>query len=139
MKLSSPRSKRRARLEIIPLIDIIFFLLATFMIVSLSMVKNKSIPVHLPTAGSAVPQEQKKDFETVTIDETGAIFFDKKPITLDALAAQFQQLKTANDDPKVFINGDEKSALGVTISVLDAARKAGIHKVSFNTNPAPKK
>ena len=139
MKISSPRSRRRARLEIIPLIDIIFFLLATFMMVSLAMVQNKSIPVRLPSAGSAVSQTQKRDFDTVSIKENGAIFFDKNPTTLDALATQFQQLKTVNDDPKIFINGDEKSALGVTISVLDAARKAGISKVSFNTNPAPKK
>lgn len=105
--------------------------------VSLSMVQNESIPVRLPSAGSAVPQAQNKDFDTVSIKENGTILFDKNPITLDALAAQFQQLKAANHDPKIFINGDERSALGVTVSVLDAARKAGIRKVSFNTNPNP--
>ncbi len=54
--IPSPRSKKRARIEIIPLIDIIFFLLATFVMVSLSMVKNKAIPVNLPPASTGAPQ-----------------------------------------------------------------------------------
>lgn len=57
-KIPSPRSNKRARIEIIPLIDIIFFLLATFVMVSLSMVQNRGIPVTLPAAATGAPQAE---------------------------------------------------------------------------------
>ncbi len=59
MNIPSPRPQKRARIEIIPLIDVIFFLLATFMMVSLSMVKNKGISVNLPVAAASQPQNAK--------------------------------------------------------------------------------
>lgn len=132
MKISSPRSKRRARLEIVPLIDIIFFLLATFMIVSLSMVRNKGLPVNLPRAGTAITQLQN-DYDSISVSEKGVIYFDKKKITISELPALLRHLKATKKEPKLFINGDAHSQLGVTIAIFDVARKAGITKVSFNT------
>jgi biopolymer transport protein ExbD len=58
MQVPPLRSRRRARIEIIPLIDIIFFLLATFMMVSLSMIQNHALSVHLPVAASGAPVDQ---------------------------------------------------------------------------------
>src|SRR5580658_147492 len=104
IRIPSPRSKRRARIEIIPLIDIMFFLLATFVMVSLSMVKSKGVPVHLPSAASGETQDRDK-FTTVTITEANEIFFNKQPITAAELPAALQQLKAANPDPRVFLNG----------------------------------
>ncbi len=72
-RLPSPRAKVRPRLEIIPFIDIMFFLLATFMMVSLSMIRNEGISVHLPTAATAVPQE-RHDQVSLSVTEAGGLY-----------------------------------------------------------------
>jgi len=137
MDIPSPRSARRARIEIIPLIDIIFFLLATFVMVSLSMVKSKGLPVNLPAAASG-EQENRDDFTSITVTADNAILFNKQPVAVNALPELLAKLKAEQPDPKVFINGDENSRLGVTISVLDEVRKCGISKVAFETKPKTK-
>ncbi|MGB8466262.1 MAG: biopolymer transporter ExbD, partial [Terrimicrobiaceae bacterium] len=73
MKIPSPRATRKARIEIIPLIDIIFFLLATFVMMSLSMIKNRGIPVNLPVASSGVAQE-RKDYAAITVTAEGVLY-----------------------------------------------------------------
>jgi len=132
--IPSPRGKKHARIEIIPLIDIMFFLLATFVMVSLSMVKSKGIPVNLPTAASGENQD-RSDLTTLTVTAQNEILLNKQPITTSDLPAALQKLKAEQTDPKVFINGDENSLLGTTITVLDEVRRAGISKIAFETKP----
>lgn len=134
MNIPSPRARKRARIEIIPLIDIIFFLLATFVMVSLSMVKNKAIPVHLPVAGTGAPQD-RRGYASITITDQGDIYFNKEKILPDQLGAKLQQFKSEHDDPKVFINGDDKAAFGSAVKVLDEVRRIGIQKVAIETKP----
>jgi len=136
MNIPSPRAQKRARIEIIPLIDVIFFLLATFMIVSLSMVKNKGIPVNLPAAATSAPQDHQNE-TTITVAKDGALYFNKEPLRLDQLPARLRQLKTEQSDPKVYINGDDQSLFGAHIAVLDELRKAGITKVAIDTKMPP--
>ncbi len=134
MNIPSPRSSRRARIEIIPLIDVIFFLLATFVMVSISMVKSKGIPVKLPAA--ATGEETSRDaFTSITILSDNRILLNKEPVAEADLSAALAKLKAERADPRIFINGDEGSRLGVAIRVLDAARKAGIGQVAFETKP----
>ena len=134
MNIPSPRAHKRARIEIIPLIDVIFFLLATFMIVSLSMTKNKGIPVNLPGASTGAPQS-REDNTVITVTKDGTLFFNKESLRLDQLPARLVQLKSSQPDPKVFINGDEKTNFGSAVGVLDELRKAGITKVAIETKP----
>src|SRR5829696_4240926 len=93
-----------ARIEIIPLIDIMFFLLAAFMLVSLSMVNLKSVKVNLPTATTATP-DTKKDFLNISIDRTGAFFLDKQPIGPNELAQRLTAVQRTNSNVRVFISG----------------------------------
>ena len=132
MKIPLPSHRRRARIEIVPLIDIVFFLLATFVMVSLSMVKNSGIPVNLPSASSAVPHE-RKIFSTLTVTEEGYLYIEKEKINLSELPSRLQKLKEINPNLKVFINGDEKASFGSTVKVLDEVRKLGITKVAIQT------
>jgi biopolymer transport protein ExbD len=132
--IPSPRSKRRARIEIIPLIDIIFFLLATFVMVSLSMVKNRGVPVHLPSASTGTPLEQG-DVATISIDAGGGLFYNKQPVTKVQLGDDLKQLLAGDADPRVFINGDAKAQFGAAIAVLDQVRGLGITKVAIETQP----
>ena len=131
MILPSPRSNKKARIEIIPLIDIVFFLLATFVMVSLSMVKNKGVPVHLPSAATGESQARGSDYTAVTVTQDGDIYFNKIKVTLPELALRFRELKNKDKDPAIVLNGDERVVLGKIVSVLDEARKAGIKKFTI--------
>ena len=119
-----------ARIEIIPLIDIMFFLLAAFMLVSLSMVNMKSVKVNLPTAVSSDTSE-RKGFVDISVDKTGAFFLDTKPIGSNELISNLAASKKANADLRVFISGDKDARHGDVIHVLDLVRAAGIDKVAF--------
>ena len=134
ISIPSPRSRKRARIEIIPLIDIVFFLLATFVMVSLSMVKNQGIAVHLPAAASGAPQEHA-DATTISITSTGEIYFDKQRVDDGQLDAALHHLLAQNSDPRVFLNGDEKAQFGKAIAILDTLRKLGITKIAIQTEP----
>jgi biopolymer transport protein ExbD len=127
-----PRAQRRARIEIIPLIDVIFFLLATFMMVSLSMIKNRGIPLQLPAAATGTAMEGQ-DFASISIAADGAVLFDSEPVDLDGLAARLDALKAATPEPRIHIGGDERAQLGRAIAVLDLVRAHGIGKVSIET------
>jgi biopolymer transport protein ExbD len=132
MNIPTPRARKRARIEIIPLIDVIFFLLATFMMVSLSMVKNNAIKVNLPAAATSAPQEHN-DRTRITVTKDGDLYFNKELLQVDQLPTRLQQLMAAQPDPKVFINGDEKAFFGPVVAVLDDLRQAGITKVAIDT------
>lgn len=135
MTIPSPRSLRRARIEIIPLIDIIFFLLATFVMVSLSMVRINGMPVALAAARTATSLGSG-DATTITIRKDGSLFFDKEQVALENLPERFTALmQLYHGDPVVRIAGDEDSRLGDALHVLDECRQAGIARVAFQTRP----
>ena len=136
MNIPSIRPRKRARIEIIPLIDIMFFLLATFVMVSLSMVKNRGIPVLLPAASTAAAQEHK-DHVTVAIADTGQLYLDKRELSQERLTAELRAMHEANAELRVFIRGDESARLGLAITLLDEVRKLGITHVAFETRPKP--
>ena len=127
-----PSESAEARIEIIPLIDIMFFLLASFMLVSLSMVNLKSVKVNLPTAASATTEE-KRDFVDISIDKAGSAYLDKKPVDDNQLIAALAGLRRANPDVRIIISGDADARHGDVIHVLDLVRLAGIEKVAFET------
>ena len=127
---------KRARIEIIPLIDIIFFLLATFIMVSLSMTKNQGVQVALPTAGSAASLGDQKEMDkavTLSVNAKGDVFYNKEKITIAQLPLRLQTLKSSSKDPKVIINSDAGADFKHVVAVLDEARKIGIAKVGINT------
>ena len=133
----SAGGRKRARIEIIPLIDIIFFLLATFIMVSLSMTKNQGVQVALPTASSASSLgDQAEMLKTVTlsIDAKGDVFYNKEKITIAQLPLKLQTLKSSTKEPKVIINGDAGADFQNVVAVLNECRKIGIAKVGMNTD-----
>ena len=134
---SSRGGKKRARIEIIPLIDIIFFLLATFVMVSLSMTKNQGVQVALPAASSAASlgdQNEMNQTVTLSVTDKGDVFFNKEKITLAQLPLKLQTLKSSTKDPKVVINSDAGADFKHVVTVLDEVRKIGIVKVGINTD-----
>ena len=123
-------TESEGRIEIIPLIDIMFFLLASFMLVSLSMVNLKSVKVNLPTATRAT-LETKNDFASISVDKDGAVYLDKQPIGPNELALRLNAWHHTNENLRVFISGDQDVRYGAVIRVLDLVRSTGIQKVAF--------
>ena len=133
MIIPSFMPKRRPRIEIIPLIDIVFFLLATFVMLSLSMVKNLGVDVNLPSATTSSKQVKNSQYTAITVTDKGEIYFNKEKISAAELPARLGQLKKMNNDPTIVLNGDEKASYGRAIFVLDEARRIGIKKVALET------
>jgi len=134
---SATGGRKRARIEIIPLIDIIFFLLATFIMVSLSMTKNQGVQVALPAANSAASLGDQQEMEkavTLSVNAKGEVFYNKDKITIAQLPLRLQTLKAMSKDPKVIINSDAGSSFKYVVAVLDEVRKVGIAKVGINTD-----
>lgn len=124
-----------ARIEIIPLIDIMFFLLVAFMLVSLRMVNLKSVKVDLPTATTANP-DSKKDLADISVDKAGTIYLDKKAMQDDALSAALVSARSTNPKLRVLITGDKGAVYGNVLHALDLVRSAGIDKVAFEIRSA---
>ena len=125
VKLISKPAENDARIEIIPLIDIMFFLLASFMLVSLSMVNLKTIKVNLPTATKSTPAT-KKDMITISVNKAGAIFLEGNPVGSNELALTLSGLQKTNANLRVLIHGDQDARHGDVVRALDIVRAAGI-------------
>ena len=125
MKLRKPRTYRKGRIEIIPMIDVMFFLLATFMLSSLSMQNLDSLQVNLPQ-GKA---EKLKADKPVTLTLTGdsKIFVNRTPVTLQTLSATLGPLLT-NSQQSVVVSADNAAPQGIVVQAMLQARAAGARK-----------
>jgi biopolymer transport protein ExbD len=123
MKLHRSRTYRRGRIEIIPMIDVMFFLLVTFMLASLSMQSLNSIAVNLPQ-GDAANLEHKEPV-TLTITRDSHIFLDKTPTDLPTMALTLKRM-LAGHDPGVVVNADGTAPEGVVVEAMLQARRAGV-------------
>jgi len=135
MRLSSPVPHKRARIEIIPLIDIMFFLLASFMMVSLSQTHMKGIRVNLPAAVGP-PPTGVKDFVSIKVLEGNAVFFDNQWVSDDQVLPRLFQLHRSNPDIKISISATPMAIYGDVIGVLDKVRSVGITKVGYQIRAA---
>jgi biopolymer transport protein ExbD len=136
MKILSPLPRKRGRLEIIPLIDIMFFLLASFMMVSLTLQHLMSIGVNLPTATQA-KSTAKPDMIVLAVDRFGQVSMDDKPISFPDLSALLRQRAAVNPNYPVYIQGQKETTHAAMIYALDFVKRAGIQKVAFSVKLAP--
>ena len=130
MRVASPIPHKKARIEIIPLIDIMFFLLASFMMVSLSQVHMKGIKVNLPTGVSGETQS-KREYISVSVDMNGNFFFDKTEVSREEMQSRLGKVHQSAPDAKVFVRGDRDTVHGNIVQLLDMLRSAGFYKISF--------
>jgi biopolymer transport protein ExbD len=126
-------AKKKARIEIIPLIDVIFFLLATFVLFTLSLNKSQGLHVALPDSETGVPRDPAGS-ATITITQEGTMAWDKDPVTLDEFLIRLKEFHIEHpDDARILINGDTDASFSSVIYVFDEVRKAGIQKVLIET------
>ena len=123
MKIRRSRGYRHGRIEIIPMIDVMFFLLVTFMLASLSMQSLNSITVNLPQGNAE--NLQHKEPVTLTITKDSQILVDKTPATLATLAETLKPVLAAVD-PGVVVNADSAAPEGIVVEAMLQARHAGV-------------
>lgn len=133
MDIKTGFEDRKARVEFLPLIDVVFLLLVFFIYAMLSMVVHRGIEVSLPSGGTT--QVSQKDYINITIDAQNQISVDGVPVSLESLVLQVKQamslLAAGESDTPIFIAGDKASDLGIALKVLDRLRAAGYASVSF--------
>jgi biopolymer transport protein ExbD len=127
---------KRARIEIIPLIDVIFFLLATFVLFTLSLNKSGGLPDSLPATETSIARAAEGAV-TLTISADGTLAWDQQRVTLEDFIARLQAYKATATDPRVLINGDENAAFSQARYVIDEVRKAGISRILIETRIRP--
>jgi biopolymer transport protein ExbD len=125
-----PRQQlEKARIEIIPMIDIIFFLLVFFMVSTLSMTINRGLPVNLPKAASS--QQDLRESFNITVAQNGTLFLNKEPTTLPELGLQVKSALEKDPELVVIINADDQALHGAIVSVMDEVRVAGVSRLAI--------
>src|ERR1700722_5206845 len=131
------REYKRARIEIIPMIDTMFFLLVFFMLSSLALTKLNGLPVNLPRASTA-PKQNVTDL-TITVDKDQQVFVNKDRVTLDDLGSKLLEKaggpNAELDQTSVIINADLTVPHGVVVRCIDESRAVGITHLAIATAP----
>jgi biopolymer transport protein ExbD len=130
LALAAPR---RARVEIIPLIDVVFFLLATFVLFTFMLTRSQSLLVPLPSGGEKSVQENI----ILQVSADGSAYWNQELISLADLPARLAAYKQSAANPRVLLSGDDKAKWGPLVTALDEVRKAGIANFSIETRPRP--
>lgn len=135
MRFGSPVPKKHSRIEIIPLIDVMFFLLASFMMVSLNMSKLNAVKVDAPLAITG-DKDIKADVFNIALNKQGEIFIGEASTTLTGLGlALSNRFHGSSTNVPVFVSGDRDTSHGSVLAVLDLVRRVGIQRVSFSVTP----
>jgi biopolymer transport protein ExbD len=130
MKIRTPIPEKKSRLEIIPLIDIMFFLLASFMMISLQMQIVRTLKANLPTATLAT-STKKPDIVNLNVDKNGQVSMDDKQISFPQLFTTLTNHYSLNTNLPVYITGASDATHGSVMFVLDFVKRAGIQHVAI--------
>ena len=130
MHLTSPIAHHKARIEIIPLIDIMFFLLASFMMVSLSQVHVKGIKLNLPT-GIMGQTQSRREYVALSVDKDGNIYYDKLKVEPNDVYQRLLNVHRISPGAKIFIRGDRDAYHGDILRLIEQVRAAGFYKIAF--------
>ncbi len=128
MKLQSLRIERRPKIMIIPMIDIIFFLLVFFIMSTLYMVEQRSIPVNLPQAANA--QLDMSHPILITVTAQGQLLIDKEEMTLDLFKRRVQVELARNRETAFLLRADQQVTYGKVVEVLDDLKSMGVKRIA---------
>jgi biopolymer transport protein ExbD len=136
VKIRTPIPEKKSRLEIIPLIDIMFFLLASFMMLSLQMQIVRTLKADLPTATLAT-STKKPDIVNLNVNKDGQVSVDDNAIAFPELFSMLTNRYNLNTNLPVYITGAEDATHGSVMYVLDFVKRAGIQNVAIAVNATP--
>ncbi len=132
------RPPEKARIELIPMIDTMAFLLVFFMIASLAMSQQAGLPVGLPRADAADPQTWGDRSLVVTLDGHGGLYLNKKAVARNSLSEEIRARLAARPDLIVVVNADRSVRHGEVVAAMDAAKRAGAARMAIATEPTPR-
>lgn len=129
---------KKARIEIIPLIDVIFFLLATFILFTLSLNKSNGLSVILPKVENSAPRDPTNTI-TISITDNNEIGWEKDPISLEEFVTRIHNysLQVGPENARILINGDENANYSSARYVIDQIKRTGIQKIMIETRITP--
>jgi len=127
------RNNKRVRIEMLPMIDIVFLLLVFFIYAMLSMAVHRGLPVNLPV--SKTVKIDKKLILSVTVKADGSIFVDKEPIELERVTTILQAKAKGQEQPGVLLFADRNLTYQSLFEVLDRIRQAGLNRISLQAEP----
>jgi biopolymer transport protein ExbD len=133
MKLRNLRIQSQPRLMIIPMIDIIFFLLVFFMMSTMYMIEQNTMPVSLPQAAAATPDQQKQ--VAITLTAQGSIFIEREEIPPGLLAKRVQAEVARSPDAAFVLRSGRRLEYGRVVLVLDELKKLGVRRIALATEP----
>ena len=119
----------KPRIEIIPMIDIMMFLLVFFIVITLRMIQGTGIQLDLPS--SKTTQDLKPTQITIGVQKDGAMYIDGQPYSAEAMKAKLEEAKKSSDKLAVILAGDKELTYQNTLKVMDVARSAGISQVGL--------
>ena len=130
MRTWDDEPRPHARIEIIPMIDVMMFLLVFFVLISINVIPASGLKTHLPTSSSA---QDNRDIRNaiVTVTRNGTLQLDGKSLAIGELSAQLSQLKQQNAKLTVIVKGDADVELQRLVDVMDAVKGAGIEALSI--------
>jgi biopolymer transport protein ExbD len=132
VKIQRP-GRRRPRIELIPMIDTIFFILVFFVVASVSMVHQRGLRVDLPRAATGTrPDRARVD---VTVTAAGAVYVDKKAVSRAELPDRLRDIFAQNPETLVVLNADRQARHGRIVEVMDSARQAGARALTIAVRP----
>ena len=126
------QTAKKIRIEMIPLIDIVFLLLVFFIYAMLSMAVHRSLPVQLPTSASA--KIDKELWVSVTVKSDGTVYVDKEPVGFNDLSSVLKTKAAANDNVGILLFADRSLSYQTLFHVLDQIKMAGIHRISLQAD-----
>lgn len=141
-QLDNASGPKKARVEIIPLIDVVFFLLATFVLFTLSLNTNKVLDVPLPVTPPGPIESMGDTTLYVQASDSGTYYFKRGTTGSSEMVVSAQlrdkiiAYRDEGGEPRVFIRSDNKAKFGDAVLVLDEVRRAGIKQVSVETMPS---
>ena len=135
MKFRERRAVENPRLIIIPMIDIIFFLLVFFMMSTMFMVEQKVLPVTLPSASTA-ELDMHRTFP-VTVMADGSLRFHEEAVNLNDLAARIETELRRDRDSRFVLRADRHAAYGQVVDVLNQLRRLGVQRLTVAVEAVP--
>lgn len=133
MDLSDKIPSKRARIEILPLIDCMFLLLVFFVYSMMTLTQSRGMPVNLPQAStaSAITEESV----SISVTDTDEIYLDKERVGLETLSARIAAARAENPALRILIKGDTRARHGTVVKVLDILRTLSVEHVAIQTAP----
>ena len=131
MKLRNLRVERSPKLMIIPMIDIVFFLLVFFIMSTLYMIDQNSVPLNLPQATTAQSDLSKN--VTITVTKAGHVLIEQEDIPLELLKPRIQAQLARQADTSFILRADRQTEYGTVVAVLDQMKAMGIRRVAVAT------